>query len=640
LTQERLPSLDDALLRQLQAGYGATRSAADLAIWRMLRVYETARGITPLVGWGEAAQHSACHSDIPEGAALAALLDSAGYVQMVTHALSDGAHSFAAQAFAPDAAGASVGRSSHGGGGATERNDWPTEHETDDALDGGVVGAVDGSTGHSVVRDVRWLLPFCDAVLQSETTSRRCIDLGVAGYVLAAMASPELDVRTLAYHAAGRMLEKFTEDAAFAQRFQVILLLHALRTAITSPFQRLPALITAFCAASMPVLVRPEHALYTQLNRFLLQRPSLDLGDIPMFYQLFNSAAPAEYKTERAWILRILCRGVAPTGLDLPIFRRRHVFPMLMSFFNASFSDAFTCRLVLQTLERAVAVPPFLVLLVETNGLVAWLVQLLSLARLGAAAAGATAPSIGAAAATHAGSPGAATQEQPIRILGTVLRLLSQVLSGYRVLQRTQNEYVVRQFRRVLPACLEVLPALPWGAGGAAVASSEVAMQAEVALWLRLVVEPGLVLMHSLLGQPDLTAQQQAGVRSRELLRLAKCAGQLDSGAEDGSDTELVTCATRQLLAGSWGALVMLACGRAPRPCAGLTVSVGWGGVQAAMATRVRGWLFRAVCRTPVAAQLRTDGGEGAGGGSDGAQELEEAAWRCVQFGVDFGFGV
>jgi hypothetical protein len=57
-----------------------------------------------------------------------------------------------------------------------------------------------------------------------------------------------------------------------------------------------PPLLCAFVARALPVLLRPGHWLYAGLNSFLLQRPTLDLGDVPMLYGLLNSGAAQHWK--------------------------------------------------------------------------------------------------------------------------------------------------------------------------------------------------------------------------------------------------------------------------------------------------------------------------------------------------------
>ena len=49
--------------------------------------------------------------------------------------------------------------------------------------------------------------------------------------------------------------------------------------------------------------------MYPIINKFLLQRPLLDLNDVPVFYSLlFNSSEG--HRKERAWLLRLLVEGL------------------------------------------------------------------------------------------------------------------------------------------------------------------------------------------------------------------------------------------------------------------------------------------------------------------------------------------
>lgn len=73
--------------------------------------------------------------------------------------------------------------------------------------------------------------------------------------------------------------------------------------------QRIPTIITIFIAHSLYIFMNPGHFMYPLINRFLLQRPFLDLKDIPMFYSLFQSSTN-NYQKEKVWILRLLSAGL------------------------------------------------------------------------------------------------------------------------------------------------------------------------------------------------------------------------------------------------------------------------------------------------------------------------------------------
>jgi Nucleolar pre-ribosomal-associated protein 1 len=52
----------------------------------------------------------------------------------------------------------------------------------------------------------------------------------------------------------------------------------------------------------------PKDILYEKVNTFFLQRPSLDLHDIPMFYVLSNSGE--HFEQEVSWLLDIIVAGM------------------------------------------------------------------------------------------------------------------------------------------------------------------------------------------------------------------------------------------------------------------------------------------------------------------------------------------
>jgi len=71
---------------------------------------------------------------------------------------------------------------------------------------------------------------------------------------------------------------------------------------------RLPKLITVFLAESLRVVMDPKHILYEKVNSFFLQRPILDLGDIPMFYTLSNSGE--HFELEVMWLFNVMTAGL------------------------------------------------------------------------------------------------------------------------------------------------------------------------------------------------------------------------------------------------------------------------------------------------------------------------------------------
>eukprot|EP01051_Picozoa_sp_SAG22_P000770 SAG22_NODE_24_length_30194_cov_6.086327_3_plen_2209_part_00 len=338
------PDLDAAKI--LFAAYSATTSDDDRLLLEIFRACEREGSTAPIPAWGRCVKYfTVAVAEETEETSLLAMLDSQECVTVVKETIAD----------------------------ATENIP---------SLDGHIV--VDEGD-HTAGPDSSFLLPFCAAVLRSPVDSRRCIELGCLGYVVSGMSSSDLAARITSYQALARFLDKVTDESGFAERYQIMLLLHALRMGVVTEFQLVPAVVTAYVRSALRVLLRPDHALYTQVNAFLLQRPFLDLTDVPMFYSLFNSSEP-EFKTERAWILHILVQGVESTGLDLSLYRRRHVFELLMSFFHAEHADGYTCKLVLALVQKCCRLPEFFSVLLQRHGIVPWLAAAVTADQLQAAA--------------------------------------------------------------------------------------------------------------------------------------------------------------------------------------------------------------------------------------------------------------
>ena len=122
-----------------------------------------------------------------------------------------------------------------------------------------------------------------------------------------------------------------------AERRQLFLLLNSLRNAISAsrdrvsdPCPRIPAFISLFVAQVIQILMTPSSDMYPLVNQFLLQRPSMDLADIPMFYALFHSRDVDNSKRERAWILRLMLYSVR-TNDDVKLMRKRFAPELLRS---------------------------------------------------------------------------------------------------------------------------------------------------------------------------------------------------------------------------------------------------------------------------------------------------------------------
>lgn len=96
----------------------------------------------------------------------------------------------------------------------------------------------------------------------------------------------------------------------------------------------LPITTTLFIAHALRSVVTPRSFIYPVISHFLLQRPELDVGDVPLLYNLLYTASD-KYKQERMWMLRFL-RDVARSGgrSDWKIFKRRRTWELLASLYD------------------------------------------------------------------------------------------------------------------------------------------------------------------------------------------------------------------------------------------------------------------------------------------------------------------
>jgi hypothetical protein len=108
---------------------------------------------------------------------------------------------------------------------------------------------------------------------------------------------------------------------AVKEKRQIFLLLHSLSSGIAvaksetpnDDYYRVPLVITAFAVQALQIIARPEGELYPLINRFLLQRPFINMNDIPMLYDLFNCTDDRMARRCRTLIVRIIL-GSLQTG--------------------------------------------------------------------------------------------------------------------------------------------------------------------------------------------------------------------------------------------------------------------------------------------------------------------------------------
>ena len=221
--------------------------------------------------------------------------------------------------------------------------------------------------------DHEFVLPLLSMMLigTREVDLRSFVEVGALSYLLVALSAASSSIRSMAYSMVGSVLAMM-EESDFRERRQVVVALKALRDAIPEENMSLTPCTTVFVGRAVRIALHPENVpLYPIVNKFLLQRPVLDLDDVPLFYSLFNSSSEA-FRAERIWLLRLLAAGLRRKS-DYAVFRRRRVFDLLLNLCDSKLADGKTSALSVQVLVGAASIPSAATDLVRNKGFFAWI---------------------------------------------------------------------------------------------------------------------------------------------------------------------------------------------------------------------------------------------------------------------------
>ncbi|PKI82968.1 hypothetical protein MVES_002812 [Malassezia vespertilionis] len=182
----------------------------------------------------------------------------------------------------------------------------------------------------------------------------------VVGVALSACSSHRAPLRQFALVLLGKMYA-CVQRTSFRERDLVLLVLDRVRNVIPPPpptsitgtygeIPWLPSMAMLFAAKCLRYVSMPSQAMFPVLFRFLLQRPLLDATDVPLLYNLLHPTSEQFYQ-ERSFLLRFLqdafeahaqvahvqpaSQGIARASSDWRVFKRRHVWDLLQSLYDA-----------------------------------------------------------------------------------------------------------------------------------------------------------------------------------------------------------------------------------------------------------------------------------------------------------------
>ncbi|KAF8271677.1 ribosome 60S biogenesis N-terminal-domain-containing protein [Lactarius quietus] len=129
------------------------------------------------------------------------------------------------------------------------------------------------------------------------------------------------------------------KNADMQEKPHVLYILHMLKDSLKeSPEEnapsRLPSFTTLLLSHALRGVFYPENFIYPLTAHFLLQRPELDITDVPMLYTMLYSSSD-NWKRERTWILKFIADAMlSPGEEEWRVFRRRHTWDLLASLFQ------------------------------------------------------------------------------------------------------------------------------------------------------------------------------------------------------------------------------------------------------------------------------------------------------------------
>ncbi|KAF9586448.1 hypothetical protein BGW38_004708 [Lunasporangiospora selenospora] len=226
------------------------------------------------------------------------------------------------------------------------------------------------------IYDPSFMLPLFATLMSfgNQLDCRRLIEVNGLGMIVAALSSNDEQMRLAAYS----LMDEFyvmLSHATMREKSQLQLLLGTFKNSIVGREEtvapRVPAAITSLVIHALATILRPDHFMYPHVNKFCLQRPTIDFEDIPMFYSLFNSSSD-HHRKERVWLLRLLAASTKSTE-DYKLFKRRHIIDLLVAFFNSHLSEPLSKKIVIEVLFNTVSLPKTSLQLVTQSAFLSWL---------------------------------------------------------------------------------------------------------------------------------------------------------------------------------------------------------------------------------------------------------------------------
>lgn len=220
--------------------------------------------------------------------------------------------------------------------------------------------------------DPKFYMPLFLTLLQPER-SVDCfhfIESGCLSFVLAATSSFDLSKRKIAYSILS-LYNDHLDSASFREKSQMTYLMMLLKNSVSEEFVRLPSVWVSYFIQYIKYVLKADHHLYTVLNIVALQKAVINVKELPVFFNLFNSSN-VEHATERGWILNLLVTGIKDVT-DYYLYKKYHVFEILLAFYDSQICDKNMKNMIDNIFVAACSSSTATFDLVKTNSILSWI---------------------------------------------------------------------------------------------------------------------------------------------------------------------------------------------------------------------------------------------------------------------------
>ncbi|PFH47812.1 hypothetical protein AMATHDRAFT_6373 [Amanita thiersii Skay4041] len=202
----------------------------------------------------------------------------------------------------------------------------------------------------------------------------------IVGLLIKSLSCKDVRVREIALcHITG--LWKLLQGADMIERPHVLYIFSLMKDVYPGPsdgpIMRLPSYTTLLLLHALRGIFYPSNFIYPITARFLLQRPELDVTDVPMLYGMLYSSSD-DWKKERGWMIRFLADGMMSAD-DWRVLKRRHTWDLLASLYQGSHIDHTLQKAILEVLANLTCHSQALRSLILKHSLLTWIqMQLLT----------------------------------------------------------------------------------------------------------------------------------------------------------------------------------------------------------------------------------------------------------------------